>query len=256
MKFVLIKKRTLFKATILGMALLGVLLGVHFSGAAAVFNNTSVRNHPIYSVATQEQKVAISFDVAYGARHTQSILDVLATHEVKATFFITGAWAERNVEEMQAVIKSERVEVGSLSNTHPHMTRLTNRQMQTELSSSLEALQAVVGARPNLFRAPFGEYSNSLLSTAGSLNLTTIQWSVDGLDHQNLSSYDITNRVLAQSSAGSIIRLSGDGQHTAGALGAIIQGLQNRNLTIVPVGQLIFTDNYTIDHSGKQQKVG
>jgi len=256
MKFVLIKKRTVAKAAIAVTILAGCILGVWFSGAAAVFSNQSVRNHPIYSVETSEQKVALSFDASWGAGRTQSILDVLTTHDVHATFFVAGAWAERHQEVLGTLVQSERIEIGSHSNTHPHMTRLNSRQMELELSTSATILENLTGIRPALFRAPYGEYSDALLAAASAGRLTTIQWDVDGLDWQDLSSYDITNRVLNQANPGSIIRLQNDGRNTAEALGGIIQGLKNRNIQIVPVGELIHTENYTIDSRGRQQKAG
>ena len=252
MKFVLVKKRTLVKAGVVLVALVGSLLGVWLSGAAPVFSNSSVRNHPIYSVETQKQQVALSFDASFGATRTQGILDILTTHEVEATFFVTGAWAERNSEQLKMLAGSERIEIGSHSNTHPHMTRLRNRQMELELSTSVTSIKSVSGIAPTLFRAPYGEYSDALLAVAAEQNLTSIQWNVDGLDWKDLSSYDITNRVLAQSGAGSIIRLQNDGRNTLDALPAIIVGLQNRGLQIVTVGELILTENYTINSSGVQ----
>ena len=182
MKFVTVKKRTLIKASIAFVALVGAILGVYFSGAAPVFNNNSVRNHPIYSVETDSQKVALSFDASWGASRTNAILDVLATHNLQATFFITGTWAERNSEELKALVASERVEFGTHSNTHAHMTRLRARQIEEELTTSISTIESLTGTRPTLFRAPYGEYSDALLSAANSQQLTTIQWDVDGQD--------------------------------------------------------------------------
>jgi len=256
MKFLILKKRSLIVATIMVSVLALAILGVAVSGAAGVFSNQSIRNHPINSVETTQTSVALTFDAAWGTGRTEAILAALEEHNVKATFFVTGAWAERNPDVFSKLVNSGRVEIGTHSNTHPHMTRLRSSQIQNEISTSLDVLQNLTGTRPALFRAPYGEYSDAVLSAAANNNLQTIGWNVDARDWQDLSSYDIVNRVMTMSEAGSIIRLHNDGRNTAAALGGIIQGLKNRGLSIVPVSELIHTTNYTIDQTGRQHKAG
>ncbi|MCL2848099.1 MAG: polysaccharide deacetylase family protein [Firmicutes bacterium] len=254
MKFVILEKRSLVYTAVLTMLLVGFIAGVYITNSAVVWSNVSNRSLPIHSVDTSDNKVALSFDASWGATRTEAILEVLEINSVPATFFVTGEWMERHSERATRLVESELIELGTLSNTHPHMTRLSNRQMELELSTGSTIIKNATGKAPTLFRAPYGEFSDSLLNVASSQNLTTIQWSVDALDWQDISSYDIASRVMAQITRGSIIRMQNDGRNTVNALSAIIVAIQNKGFTITNVGDLIYTENYTIDQAGKQTR--
>jgi peptidoglycan/xylan/chitin deacetylase (PgdA/CDA1 family) len=125
--------------------------------------------------------------------------------------------------------------------------------MQAELESSSKAIERVTGVKPTLFRPPYGDYNNALIETATDLGLYTIQWDVDSLDWKNLSATEIALRIINGVKEGSIILCHNNGLHTAEALPMIFSTLQNRGYTFVPIGELIYKDSYTIDHTGRQQ---
>lgn len=253
MKFVLVKKKTLFKVVSLFMVLAVAILGVTITGASAVYNGQTVRKIPIYCVDTEEKVVALSFDASWGADKTMAILDVLKEHDVSANYFVIGSWAEKYSIELKALADSGRVEIGTHSNTHPHMTLLTESQMELELSASVDIIKGITGQENvDLFRAPFGEYSDKLLGVTESMGLYTIQWDVDTLDWMDISSYEINERVLSRVTNGSIVLMHNDGKNTLEALPSMILGLKNKGYKIVTIGELIYRDNYTIDHTGKQ----
>ena len=79
---------------------------------------------PIYYVDTAEKKVAFSFDASWGAERAQKILDILAEHEIKTTFFLPGFWVEDYPEYVQAIAAAGH-EIGNHPATHPHLTSLT-----------------------------------------------------------------------------------------------------------------------------------
>jgi len=236
--------------------LVSTTLGLLFTDSARVFSNLTTRSLPIHSVELTDNKIALTFDASWGAGRTQSLVDTLHAHNVPATFFVTGAWAERHSELFKTLADDALIEIGSHSNTHPHMTRLSRREIDLEIQTSVSVIENLSGIRPTLFRAPYGEFSDALLNAASSSNLTSIQWDVDAMDWQNISSYDITTRVLAQAGAGSIVRLHNDGRNTPEALGAIISGFINRGFTFTSISDMIFSENYTIDQTGRQQKRG
>jgi len=252
MKVLIFKKRSVLWAIVLAALLVGSSIGVYFANAAVVWNGNSTRSTPIHSVEVQANAVALSFDANWGAERTLEILEVLESNNISATFFVTGEWVERHSEIAQKLNQSGRVEFGSLSNTHAHLTRLNARQIELEISTSALNLEKVVGTKPTLFRAPYGEFSDSVLQVAANLSMQTIQWSVDALDWQSIPSYDIASRISAQSERGSIIRMQNDGRNTVAALQASIVALQTRNLTIGTVGNLIYTENYIINSAGRQ----
>ena len=143
-------------------------------------------------------------------------------------------------------------EIGTHSKTHPYMSKLSESEIREELSSSSGAITAVTGKKVELFRPPYGDYDNLLIDTSNSMGLYPIQWDVDSLDWKNLSATDIAMRIINGVKPGSIILCHNNGLHTAEALPLIFSTLQNRGYEFVPIGELIYRENYAIDSAGKQ----
>lgn len=209
---------------------------------------------PIYYVDTAEKKVAFSFDASWGAERTQKILDILAEHEIKTTFFLTGFWVEDYPEYVQAIAASGH-EIGNHTATHPHLNSLTAEEIRKELKTVEQMIRDVCGQKTVLFRPPFGEYNNQVIATASELGYKTIQWSIDSLDWQNLSKEEIVNRVTSRIHPGAIVLFHNNGLYTADALPEIIDYYHEHGYSIVPVSELIYDRDYYIDpNSGAQMK--
>ena len=206
---------------------------------------------PIYSVATNEKKIAISFDCAWGTDYTNELLDIMKKNGVRCTFFAVQFWVEKYPEFAQKIVE-EGHELGTHSRTHSYMSKLSKSQIESELISSSEAIEKVTGQKPTLFRPPYGDYNDLLIETAKELNLFTIQWSVDSLDWKNLSATEIALRVINGTKNGSIILCHNQGLHTAKALPMIFATLKNKGYSFVPIGELIYKENYQIDANGQQ----
>ena len=252
MKFVLLRKATLLKIIATAIGVIALVAVVAVSGSASVFVGKTVRRLPIYCVGTEEKSVAISFDAAWGADKTEKILSTLETFDVKANFFVVGFWAEKYPEMLKKLADSGRIEIGTHSNTHPHTPKLTRSQMQLELTNSCNIIESVTGKRPELFRPPFGDYNDSLIDVCDEMKLYPIQWDVDSLDWKGLKAEEMATRVLSQVKSGSIVLMHNDGEHTVEALPLIIEGLKAKGYTIKTIGELIYREGYTVDHTGKQ----
>ena len=213
----------------------------------------SERRLPIYSVDTTEKKLAISFDCAWGVEYTDKILDELDRHNVKCTWFAVEFWVEKYPEYAQKIVERGH-ELGTHSKTHPYMSKLSEGQVRDELVSSCASIERVTGKKPTLFRPPYGDYNNTLIDVCADLKLYPIQWDVDSLDWKNLSATELSLRVINGVKEGSIILCHNNGLHTAEALPMIFSTLQNRGYRFVPIGELIYQTNYTIDHTGRQHQ--
>ena len=251
MKIVVLKKRAalFFAAAAAAMALLCVLLSA--TGAFTVFMGGTVRKLPIYSVETEEKKIAISFDCAWGTEHTDEILDVLERENVRATFFMVEFWAEKYPEYVKKIDEKGH-EIGTHSSTHSYMSKLSEAQIRDELTTSSEAIESVTGKKVELFRPPYGDYDDLLIQTSRDMGLYPIQWDVDSLDWKDLSASDIALRVTGRAKSGSIILCHNNGAHTAEALPIILDTLKNSGYAFVPIGELIYRGEYTTDVNGRQ----
>lgn len=150
---------------------------------------------PIYFVETDEKKVAVSFDAAWGCERTEKILAVLKKYNVQATFFLTNIWLE-DYPEMAKKIADAGHEIAMHSVSHPHMSQINAEQVAQELDGNRQMIVDITGYQPELFRFPFGEYDNKSIDVVRSKGYYPIQWSIDTLDIKRIEavSPDI-NRV-------------------------------------------------------------
>lgn len=222
--------------------------------AENALNTATERLLPIYSVDTQEKKVAISFDCAWGVEYTQTLLDIMEKNDVKCTFFAVEFWVKKYPQYAATIVEAGH-ELGTHSQTHSYMSKLTQTEIEEELNTSRKAIEEATGHKTNLFRAPYGDYDNLLIETASNMGLYTIQWDVDSLDWKNLSATEIAMRVINGAKNGSIILCHNNGLHTAEALPLIFSTLKNRGYQFVPIGELIYKKNYTIDVNGRQRPI-
>ena len=235
-------------ALICAVALSALAAGA--AGAEEVFWS-GARLLPVYSVEREDKHVSLTFDCAWGVEHTDAILDALGEANVSATFFCVQFWAEEHPDYLKKISEAGH-EVGTHSATRPKMSTLSEEGIRAELTTSARAITEVTGRPVTLFRPPFGDYNNAVIQTSLSLGLMPVQWDVDSLDWQDLSAGEITERVVKQARSGSIILCHNNGLNTAEAVPVIIDTLRARGYTFVPVGELVYRENYTIDQTGRQ----
>ena len=230
--------------------------GVKHSGAYTVYTlATAKRKLPIYSVEREDKKIAISFDCAWGVEHTDELLSTMEKYNVKCTFFAVQFWIEKYPDYAKKIVgKGHGLETHS--KTHPKMSKLSRDEIKAELTSSKDAIEKVTGRKVTLFRPPFGDYNDKVITCAEELGLYPIQWDVDSLDWKDYGADNIVKTVLNHKNLkdGAIILMHNGAKYTKDALPRIIEGLKEKGYEIVPVSQIIYTDNYEINHAGEQIK--
>lgn len=255
MKFVVMKKKTFWLGVVAILCMIVLSIDIGGGASASVFFGTAPRLVPIYSVETDEKKVAISFDTAWGADKTLDIIRILKEYDVNATFFMVGFWVEK-YPEMVTAINEQGIEIGTHSNTHPDFTTLSETQMELELTTSISSIENITGKKVELFRAPYGAYNNTMLNLTDKMGLKTIQWDVDTLDWKGLSGLEICERVMSRVKNGSIILCHNNSDHVLDALPLMLERLINAGYEVVSVGELIMQEDYYIDSLGVQRKNG
>ncbi len=208
---------------------------------------------PIYSVETEDKVVSITFDAAWGDEDLDDILTILEAHNCKATFFVTGDWATRYPDAIQKIWKSGH-DLGNHGANHKHMPQLSREEMLEEIEGCHTIIKTMTGVDMNLFRAPYGDYDGSVILAAKSEEYYTVQWDVDSLDWKDYGVESIIDKVCNHKDLknGSIILLHNGSKYTCAALDQLLTGLEAQGYTFVPVSQLIYTENYSIDHTGRQ----
>lgn len=172
---------------------------------------------PIYNVDTQEKKIAISFDAAWGEEKTDEILQILKDRDIETTFFLVGYWVDKYPDRVRQIAEAGH-EIGNHSNTHPHMSELSEAQIVQELNDLSDKVEALTGTRPTLFRPPYGDYDDEVVLTARKNGYEVIQWNVDSLDWKNLGVTPMVERVTKNLAPGAIVLFHNNSQYITEAL--------------------------------------
>lgn len=245
-----IKPVKVFISLLLVCVTLGFMLSA--TDCETVYFGYAIRKVPIYSVNTDEKKVALTFDAAWGADKTSKIVEILTNEGVGGTFFLVGFWSEKYADKIKE-IDSAGLDIGTHSNTHPKMSQLTSSQIEDELTMSMNLITSVTNKEVRFFRPPYGDYNDQLLTVANNLGLQTIQWSVDSLDWKGLSADQILARVKAGVHNGAIILFHNNSDNIVEALPQVIAFLKAEGYSMVNLSDLVYKDSYTIDNNGVQK---
>lgn len=206
---------------------------------------------PIYQVETSQNKVALTMNCAWNADDIDQILKILEDNQVKITFFMVGDWIDKYPEYVKKINEAGH-EIGSHSNTHPHVNNLSYEKNIEEIESSNDKIEKLIGRRTSLYRAPYGEYNNIVIKAATDKGYYAIQWNLDTLDYTGLTGEKMWQRLENKLSSGSIILMHNGTEHTADSLDMLIKNIKAKGFELVKVSDLIYKDNYKINSAGIQ----
>ena len=163
---------------------------------------------------TDPTQLALTYDDGPNDPHTLRLLDILAQHNARATFFLIGRYVRQRPEIARAV-QSAGHEIGNHTYSHPNLIFVSAARLRQEIETCTKALEDALGTTPRLFRPPFGGRRPNVLRTARELGLKTVMWSVTGYDWNAESPEAILGKVAPQlNSARAEIVLLHDGGHT------------------------------------------
>ena len=158
------------------------------------------------------KQLALTYDDGPNDPHTLRLLEVLAKHNVHATFFLIGRYVQQRPDIVREVVKAGNI-VGNHTWSHPNLIFASARQTTTELNTCEQAITQAIGQHSPLFRPPFGGRRPGTLRIARSLGLVPVMWSVSGQDWKSYSANEIKQRIRRQIRGGDVILLH-DGSHT------------------------------------------
>ena len=170
----------------LGLLMICILITACIGGDLLVSEviETSASNRllPIYSVDTVDKMVALTFDCAWGADDIPDIINTLNENDVKAAFFVVGDWVDKYPDAVKLMYENG-MDIGNHSDSHAHVNNLSYDANIEDMKKCNEKIQNITGEDVKLYRGPYGEYNNTVISAAKSLNMQTIQWDTDSLDY-------------------------------------------------------------------------
>jgi peptidoglycan/xylan/chitin deacetylase (PgdA/CDA1 family) len=235
-----------------GGALIGATAGV---GAAAGFLAHAVRGRAstffgpsVYHGDRTRPSLALTFDDG-PSELTPALLNILAAHQIRATFFMCGANVRRWPQIARDVAAAGH-EIGNHTDTHPRLDFHSSKFMYNELALAQETIRETTGATPRLFRAPYGVRWFGLRGVQQRLNLLGVMWTVIGRDWR-ASSENIARLLLSRASNGGILCLhdgrgveaSPDISATLAAVEQVVPALKKRGFQFETVSQILCPTN-------------
>lgn len=133
---------------------------------------------PIYSVETDEKVLSVTFDCAWTAEDIPIILSTLSEHNCRATFFVVGSWAEKYPECVKLIHDSGH-EIAGHSYNHAHYNSMSEEELISDMQKCDAVIKAITGESLPIFRAPYGEYNNTVVNAAKKSGRTLIQWDAE-----------------------------------------------------------------------------
>jgi peptidoglycan/xylan/chitin deacetylase (PgdA/CDA1 family) len=159
------------------------------------------------------KQIALTYDDGPNDPHTLRLMEMLAKHGVRATFFVIGRYVERRPDIVRDLLKAGHV-LGNHTFTHPHLIVSSPVETRNQLEECQRAVQEVAGEAPRLFRPPFGGRRPDTLRIARSLGLEPVMWNVTSWDWEMPPAAKIVETCTRQMRGGDVI-LMHDGDHVA-----------------------------------------
>jgi peptidoglycan-N-acetylglucosamine deacetylase len=180
--------------------------------------------------------VALTFDDGPGPC-TGQLLDTLADHGARATFFDIG----QNAAASPGLVRrqhEEGHEIGNHSWSHPDLTRLPPEEVRAQLDRTSRAIEDATGRPPALLRPPYGARNDAVAQQAGQAGMPLILWNVDTEDWKYRDSDHVTNAVLSTVQPGSVVLMHDIHETTVAAVPGILDALAGQGYHFVTVSEL------------------
>jgi peptidoglycan/xylan/chitin deacetylase (PgdA/CDA1 family) len=167
-------------------------------------------------LARGTKQLALTYDDGPNDPHTFRLLEILARHNVRATFFLIGRYVAQRPDIVCELIQAGHV-VGNHTFTHPLLTFQSAVEVRKQLRDCRAALQDAIGKHSNFFRPPFGGRRPAVLDIARQLGLEPVMWNVSGYDWKAPPAAVIETKVRKQIRGGDVILLHDGGHRQMGA---------------------------------------
>jgi peptidoglycan-N-acetylglucosamine deacetylase len=191
------------------------------------------------SVHVDGPYIAMTFDDGPSATLTPKLLDILAAHHIKATFFVLGEMVAEHPEILARAAR-EGHEIASHSWSHPNLAKMSQDGVRSQLQRTDDEIKTATGKRPTLFRPPYGsitEREKRWIHDEFGYNI--ILWDVDPLDWKRPGPAVVRNRIFKETRPGSIVLSHDIHPGTIEAMPSTFDGLEAKGFKFVTVSELI-----------------
>ena len=202
-------------------------------------NTLAESNITFSSVHVDGSYIAMTFDDGPSATLTPKLLDILAAHHIKATFFVIG---ENVAEHPEIVARAAREghEIGNHSWSHPNFAKMSDAGVRSQLQRTDDAIKSATGARPTLLRPPYGSITTREKRWIhDQFGYQIILWDVDPYDWKRPGPSVVRGRILKETRPGSIVLSHDIHPGTIEAMPSTLDALEAKGFKFVTVSELI-----------------
>ena len=244
-------KRKLIRAVMFILVLVtGIAIGV-FAILSSIDTGAENIRLPIYCVKRSDNMISVTFDCAWGNSNTDELISILSEAKVKATFFVTGEFADKYPDDIRKLSEAGH-EIANHSDKHPHIKGMNVNDLIADTKECSRKIKMITGCEPTLYRAPYGEYDDKSMTTIFGMGMSAIQWNKDSIDWDKPSPETIIERTTVNITSGSILLFHNDLENTTKALPTVLKNLSEQGFEFCTVSELLLDGEYTIDANGMQ----
>lgn len=164
----------------------------------------------IAQIPTQQKIIALTFDGGANADGAEKILGILKTHRLRATFFVTGKFAEKYPSLIRK-IATEGHEIGNHTYSHPYLTKISAEKTRTEIAKTNDILKNLGVTPAPIFRCPYGDRNESVNQTISAAGYLNLRWTIDSLGWKGtsggMSAAAVQERILKNAKPGAILMM-------------------------------------------------
>lgn len=240
-----VKQRLAFAAVAALLVAGGIYYGLRPPAVKPVFEEYDPRlamgtEMPVFYVQTDRKAVALTFDISWGDKTPDKVLDVLSEYNQKATFFLSGPWASHYKPIVSRIVQDGH-EIASHGQEHVNLSQESKEAIKQNIQSAHDILVNLTGTIPQFFRPPNGDYDDLVVLTARELGYETVIWAVDSLDWKNPGASYIVERVSKLTFPGAILlfHASDSAKQTHEALPMVLENLKAAGYEIITLGELM-----------------
>ncbi len=199
---------------------------------------TGVIESPIEKVETNERTIAITINCLETDNNIEEILKILEGYSVKATFCIYGDWVKS-----YPLITREIDEAGhcivNMSNNYKNISELSYDEVNKNIVEGENKISTLLNKEIEIFRCPYGKYSDELMKAANDNGYTVIGWGIDTLDYEGLEASIIWDNIKNKISNGDIISMNSNSEHISEEVELLVKSIQERGYNLVTVEELL-----------------
>jgi peptidoglycan-N-acetylglucosamine deacetylase len=190
----------------------GACAAASFAGFHTMWPTSQLYGRNFLGLPAGSRKLALTYDDGPNDPYTLQLLEVLARHEVRATFFLVGQFVQQRPDIVRAVVAAGH-DIGNHTWSHPYLIWATPAEARRQLERTSKVIEDVTGQTPALFRPPFGGRRPGTFGLVRELGMTPIMWRVSTYDWEADSPEFILDKARKGVRGGDVI-LMHDGGHT------------------------------------------